>query len=243
MSVGSLKPWILILGACASACADRGPADSSNEALQEVFHLSEEGPTLYLDRICNPVSTNPAPSPDDRFEYMLMDAHGAPVPGVVRKEVIDRMAGDVSEYTEILEIPGAEASPGERRRLRAGILPLSGPGMQIAYLGGGKEPQALKPGEKTTYPVQYTASGDFGVRSATSEISLQFLGCKEVAPGRGIVSGEPVRLYRVVVPMLLPPPSTAPLSATEFEWAISERKGWRMIERSPSASTIVVKIN
>lgn len=238
-----MKPWFLIVVACVSACAERGPADSSSETPQQILHLSEEGPNLYLDRVCDPVLTYSAPSRDDRFEYMLIDARGAPVPGVVRKEVIDRIAGDVIEYRESLAIPGAEASPGERRRTRAGVLPLSGPGMQIAYLGGGKEPQALNPGEKTIYPVQYTASGDFGERSATTEISLQFVGCKEIVQGHGVVSGEPVRVYRMVVPMLPPPPSTAPLGATEFEWAISERTGWRMIERSPSASTIVVKIN
>ena len=234
-----MKRAVLTVALTCAGCVDAPSPGTTNPEPAAVTRLSGDGAVFYTPRDCGKAQAYVPPEAGRKFTYALANDKGEIQPGVTREEAIGVVRGDVVEYGERIVTPDGQATPPEVRRIRAGVLPLSGPAMSIAYTADRRDPTTLSVGETETYPILYTASGQFGERAQDTTITVTFVNCRTIANGYGVISGEPVRVYRLVLPAVQAPPAVDELTATEFEWAVSERTGWRLVERSPAAVTFV----
>ena len=177
------------------------------------------------------------PPPGSRFDYVVAEAEGRPDDTVVRAEEIAGTQGRTVDYRSITRMADTVLET-IRLRSMAGLLPVDSDTRRWSYRGLDEDRIfALAPGQAMSFVGVETATLDGQERTLEGPLTLTFVGCATGTDRIPAAVGAPLRIYRLQRFWQ----TSDGVHRGEYEIALSERWGWRMMDRDGSSVGVVVR--
>ncbi|MFN7723596.1 MAG: hypothetical protein ACK5QH_00845 [Rubrivivax sp.] len=238
---------IIALGLVMSvaACGDLEGQDDkqviapSNPPVQAGPSLGEAGPRFYTVATCSADRRPATPAPGTRYEYVYADAEGNLDEGASLSQEITSVDRDLVRYNEVMLLGDRPVSPTERRSLYLGLVPGEGSPRSYEFAPADLARLAnLQVGEALSLDGRETSRFDETV-TVNGAWHVRFVGCGVTTPAVTGAPREPVRVYRLKSFYRSARPAGDVITTAEIERLISERNGWKVLDREPSGMAIL----
>lgn len=232
--------FVCLLSACDGSDLRQTKSVEAGDSQTSVTRLPQQASSVYYQASpCPSGFLYNGPAPGSVFDYQVAESSLGDPAGLVIRHTISSSSNARVSYGESILSAGGEPTPADGYAMIAAVLPAMGPGRSLRYEAPDLDALSrLGPGQTATYKMTETLTRGPATRAHTGEVRVTLDGCgrtTEKVPG---ARNEPVHIYRVVIPFLTPDSPEA--SAVEMEWVIADRFGWKVVERSASATSVLV---
>lgn len=190
---------------------------------------------LYRQADC-PAGPSGRPSPGEVFDYRMLTDAGGLDRSALRRQTVKAVSGDVVDYDEMLEMTGQGAFPAEARGVRLVILPTQILGASVRYEGANDAMTALEPGQTVTIPAAYSR----GRSTLQGQAKVTLIECGVSAAAITGAAGEPVVVYRLVMPYSTTLNPDELSETLDNEYVVSHARGWPIAERTSSGTLVLI---